>query len=79
MSHKTTVCLVYQLANLKFNLIELGVTLIFLFVFLAVLAVAEDLAGQWSSFLYLAAFIVFSVVICLLGLKLAPDMYDQYG
>ncbi len=79
MSHKTTVCLVYQLANLKFNLIEMGVTLIFLLLFLAVLAVAEDLAGQWSSFLYLAAFIAFSVVMCLLGLKLAPDMYDQYS
>jgi hypothetical protein len=70
---------VYQLSNLKFNLIELGVTLIFLFVFLAVLAVAKDMAGEWTSFLYLAALIVFSIVICLLGLKLAPDMYDQYS
>jgi hypothetical protein len=67
------------LASLKFNLIELGVTLIFLFVFLAVLAFAKDVTGEWTSFLYLAAFIVFSVVICLLGLKLAPAMYDQYG
>jgi hypothetical protein len=70
---------VYHLANIKFNLIELGVTLIFLFIFLAFLAFAEDLAGQWSSFLYLAAFVVFSIALSLLGLKLAPNMYDQYS
>lgn len=69
----------YHLANIKFNLIELGVTLIFLFLFLAVLAFAEDLTGQWSSFLYLAAFVVFSIALSLLGLKLAPNMYDQYS
>jgi hypothetical protein len=71
--------MVYHLANIKFNLIELGVTLIFLFIFLAFLAVAEDLAGQWSSFLYLAVFVVFSIALSLLGLKLAPNMYDQYS
>jgi hypothetical protein len=60
-------------------LIELGVSLIFLFMFLALLAVAEDVAGQWSSLVYLGAFVVFSVAVCLLGLKLAPDMYDQYS
>jgi hypothetical protein len=64
---------------LKFNLIALGVSLIFLVIFLALLAVAEDLAVQWSSCVYLGAFILFSIVICLLGLKLAPGMYDQYS
>ncbi len=67
------------MAGLKSNLIELGVTLIFLFIFCALLAVAEDIAGQWSSFVYLGAFVAFSIAICLLGLKLAPDMYDQYS
>jgi hypothetical protein len=79
MSYQTTVCLVHQLANIKFNLIELGVSLIILFVFLALLAVAEDLAGQYSSFLYLGAFVIFSIAVCVLGMKLAPNMYDQYG
>ncbi len=79
MSHQATVCLVYRLASLKSNLIELGVTLIFLFIFCALLAVAEDLAGQWSSLLYLAAIVAFSVAVCLLGLRLAPVMYDQYS
>ncbi len=64
---------------LKSNLIELGVTLIFLFMFCALLAVAEDFAGQWSSLVYLAGFVAFSIAICLLGLKLAPEMYDQYS
>lgn len=60
-------------------MIELGVTLIFLFLFCALLAVAEDLAGQWSSLVYVGAFVAFSIAICLLGLKLAPEAYDQYG
>jgi hypothetical protein len=70
---------VYYLANLKYNLIELGVSIIFLFIFLALLAVAEDLAGQWSSLVYVGAITLFSIALCLLGLKLAPDMYDQYS
>jgi ABC-type polysaccharide/polyol phosphate export permease len=79
MSHKTTVCLVYHLANFKLNLIEFGITFIFLVIFVALLAIAEDIVGQWSTLVYLGAFIVFSVAICLFGLKLAPHMYDQYS
>jgi hypothetical protein len=70
---------VYRLATLKSNLIELSVTLILLLIFCALLAFAEDLAGQWSSFLYIGSFVLFSIALCLLGLKLAPVMYDQYS
>jgi hypothetical protein len=70
---------VSYLANLKINLIEFGVTFVFLIVFLVLLAIAEDIAGQWSILVYLGALVAFSVALCLLGFKLAPNMYDQYS
>lgn len=69
----------YHLANINTKLIEFGVTFVFLVAFLALLAIAEDVAGQWSTLVYLGALVAFSIAICLLGLKLAPRMYDQYS
>jgi|AGTN01.1.fsa_nt_gi hypothetical protein len=71
--------MVYYLANLKINLAEFGVTFVLLVVFLALLAIAEDIAGQWSTLVYIGAIAVFCLAVGLFGLKLAPYMYDQYS
>jgi predicted membrane channel-forming protein YqfA (hemolysin III family) len=67
------------MANLKTNLIEFGVTFVFLIIFVALLAIAEDTAGQWSILVYLGALVAFSIALCALGYRLAPNMYDQYS
>jgi hypothetical protein len=77
MSHKTPVCLVYPLASLKYNLIEFGVSIVILAVFIAAIALAKDIAGQWANLVYLATLVAFTIAMCLFGLKLAPNMYDH--
>lgn len=77
MSHQATVCLVYHLANLKYNLIEFGVTIVILAAFIAAFALAEDVLGQWSNLAYLAVLVAFTIAVCLFGWRLAPHMYDH--
>ena len=67
------------MASLKLNLIEIGVSLAILAVFIALFAIAADIAGQWSSLVYLAILIAFTVAMCLFGWKLAPYMYDHFS
>jgi len=67
------------LASLKSNLIEFGVTFVFLVIFVALLAIAEDVAGDWKTLVYLGAFVAFTIAIGVFGLTLAPHMYDQYS
>ncbi len=71
--------MVYYLANLKTNLVEFGTAFVLLVIFLALLAIAEDIAGQWSTLVYIGAIAAFSLAVGLFGLKLAPYMYDQYS
>jgi hypothetical protein len=68
---------VYSLASLKYNLIEFGVSIVILAVFIAALALAEDVAGPSSNLVYLAVLVAFTIAMCLFGLKLAPYMYDH--
>jgi len=71
MSHQAPVIIGVTLANLKISLIEFGVSIVILAVFIALLALAGhlDFIGQWSNVLYLASFVGFTIVICLFGLK----------
>jgi hypothetical protein len=64
------------LASLNVNLIEFGVSILILALFIALCAVARDAAGQWANLFYLATVIGFTVVMCLFGWKLAPLLYE---
>ncbi|HUL61741.1 MAG TPA: hypothetical protein VLT35_01660 [Methanocella sp.] len=64
------------MASLKYNLIEFGVSIVVLTVFLVAMAIAE-VAGPWSSLVYIVAIVFFALVLCVTGWKLAPFMYDQ--
>jgi hypothetical protein len=44
---------VYNLASFKINLIEFGVSIAILAGFIALFAIAGDIAGEWSNFAYL--------------------------
>jgi hypothetical protein len=67
------------LASLKINLIEFGVSIAILAVFIALFAIAGDIAGEWSNFAYLATLLAFTIAMCLFGWKLAPYLYDHYS
>ncbi len=69
----------YNLASLKINLIEFGVSIAILAAFIALFAIAGDIAGEWSNFAYLAILLVFTIAMCLFGWKLAPYVYDHYS
>ncbi|OPY30467.1 MAG: hypothetical protein A4E28_00264 [Methanocella sp. PtaU1.Bin125] len=67
------------MASLKINLIEFGVSIAFLAAFIALFAIAGDIAGEWSNFAYLGILLAFTIAICLFGWKLAPYLYDHFS
>ncbi len=67
----------YYLASLKYNVIEFGVSIIFLAIFIAAFALAKNFLGQWENIAYIAVLVAFTIAICLVGWKLAPYMYDH--
>ena len=67
--------MVHSLDNVNIKLIEFGVSIVILAVFIALFALAENIFGQWTNLGYIAIIIAFTVVISLFGLKLAPHLY----
>ena len=63
------------MADIKINLIEFGVSIAILAIFIALMAIAEDIAGAWSNLAYLVVLIAFAAAICVFGWKLAPYLY----
>ncbi len=67
--------MVYYLDNVNIKLIEFGVSIVILAVFIALFALAESIFGQWTNLGYIAIIVAFTVVISLFGMKLAPYLY----
>lgn len=65
--------MVFNLSNVNFKLVEIGIAIVVLAVFIALFALVKEFAGAWSSFAYALLVLAFIVVICLIGLKLAPQ------
>jgi hypothetical protein len=67
--------MVHSLDNVNIKLIEFGVSIVILAIFIALFALAENIFGQWANLGYIAIIIAFTVVISLFGLRLAPHLY----
>jgi hypothetical protein len=59
--------------NVKY--LEIGISITALVVFIALFSLVKANAGQYSNIAYTALFITFTVVICVIGLRLAPRSY----
>ena len=67
------------LSNFRLNVIEFGVSFVILVVAVALLAISEEISGQWSNLACLAIIVAFTIAMSLLGWKIAPYMYDHFG
>ena len=67
--------MVYSLDNVNIKLIEFGVSILILAIFIALAAMTKGVFGQWSNLVYIAVILAFTIAISLFGLKIASKMY----
>lgn len=64
------------MSNIDIRLVEIGVSLIILTVFIGLFALVGEIpaVAQYSNVAYALIFLAFTVVISLWGMKLAPNL-----
>jgi hypothetical protein len=67
--------MVYDLSDNNIKLTEIAISLILLVVFVALFALVDDYAAEWSNILYVGLLLTFTLVFSAIGFKLAPRSY----
>lgn len=65
----------YDLSDNNIKLTEIAISLILLVVFVALFALVDDYAAEWSNILYVGLLLTFTLVFSAIGFKLAPRSY----